>query len=247
MHAALRGRHFDALLQMQVALRSICWPGPPGRPPHRLRPRPREGPARPGDQRTHPGAHRRARAGCDRQLLRTAGAETDPGALGHPGSRRGAYLGRRAAARQYAGLPARAAPGVRSPSVPGHIRGGRLAERDLRLPVVLLRARRTWPGRCGATSRTRSPCCWPRCGRCSCCSRWCCSAAADRARRRVLAAAAIALVGLLIVVSAFDRSFFEVRNFLILVPLVLLLIARLVTGWIRKPEGPIAGRRRRRR
>ena len=50
-----------------------------------------------------------------------------------------------------------------------------------------------------------------------------------------LAAAAIALVVLLIVVSAFDRSLFEVRNFLILVPLVLLLIARLVTGWIRKP------------
>jgi uncharacterized membrane protein len=51
-----------------------------------------------------------------------------------------------------------------------------------------------------------------------------------------LAAAAIALVVLLIVVSAFDRSLFEVRNFLILVPLVLLLIARLVTGWIRQPR-----------
>jgi uncharacterized membrane protein len=51
-----------------------------------------------------------------------------------------------------------------------------------------------------------------------------------------LAAAAIALVVLLIVVSAFDRSLFELRNFLILVPLLLLLIARLVTGWIRKPK-----------
>ncbi len=51
-----------------------------------------------------------------------------------------------------------------------------------------------------------------------------------------LAAAAIALVVLLIVVSAFDRSLFEVRNFLILVPLVLLLIARLITGWIRTPK-----------
>jgi len=51
-----------------------------------------------------------------------------------------------------------------------------------------------------------------------------------------LAAAAIVLVLLLIVVSAFDRSLFEVRNFLILVPLVLLLNARLVTGWIRKPR-----------
>jgi uncharacterized membrane protein len=51
-----------------------------------------------------------------------------------------------------------------------------------------------------------------------------------------LAATALALVVLLIVVSLFDRSLFEVRNFLILVPLVLLLIARLVTGWIRKPK-----------
>jgi hypothetical protein len=51
-----------------------------------------------------------------------------------------------------------------------------------------------------------------------------------------LALAAVGLVVLLIVVSAFDRSLFEVRNFLILVPLVLLLIARLVTGWIRAPR-----------
>jgi len=54
-----------------------------------------------------------------------------------------------------------------------------------------------------------------------------------RARRRLVGA--IALV-LLVVVSAFDRSYFEVRNFLILIPLVLLLIARLVTGWIREPR-----------
>jgi uncharacterized membrane protein len=51
-----------------------------------------------------------------------------------------------------------------------------------------------------------------------------------------LAAAAIALVVLLIVVSVFDRSYFEVRNFLILVPLVMLLIARLITGWINQPR-----------
>ncbi len=51
-----------------------------------------------------------------------------------------------------------------------------------------------------------------------------------------LAVAAIALVGLLIVVSVFDSSLFEVRNFLLLVPLVLLLIARLITGWIRQPR-----------
>ena len=51
-----------------------------------------------------------------------------------------------------------------------------------------------------------------------------------------LAAAAIALVVLLIAVSAFDRSYFEVRNFLLVVPLVALLIARLITGWINQPR-----------
>ncbi len=51
-----------------------------------------------------------------------------------------------------------------------------------------------------------------------------------------LAVAALALVVALIVVSTFDRSLFELRNFLLVVPLVLLLIARLVTGWIRKPR-----------
>jgi uncharacterized membrane protein len=51
-----------------------------------------------------------------------------------------------------------------------------------------------------------------------------------------IAAAAIVLVILVIVVSAFDNSYFEVRNFLILAPLVLLLIARLITGWIRQPR-----------
>jgi len=51
-----------------------------------------------------------------------------------------------------------------------------------------------------------------------------------------LAAAALALVVVLIIVSTFDGSYFEIRNFLILVPLVLLLIARLVTGWIRQPR-----------
>ena len=52
----------------------------------------------------------------------------------------------------------------------------------------------------------------------------------------VLAASALGLVTMVIVVSAFDRSLFEVRNFLLLVPLLLLLIARLVTGWIRDPR-----------
>jgi hypothetical protein len=54
-----------------------------------------------------------------------------------------------------------------------------------------------------------------------------------------LAAAAIVLVVLLIAASAFDRSYFEVRNFLILVPLVLLLIARLITGWIGQPRAQL--------
>jgi 4-amino-4-deoxy-L-arabinose transferase-like glycosyltransferase len=51
-----------------------------------------------------------------------------------------------------------------------------------------------------------------------------------------LAIAAFGLVTLLIVVSAFDRSYFEIRNFLLLVPLVLLLVARLITGWLRMPR-----------
>jgi hypothetical protein len=51
-----------------------------------------------------------------------------------------------------------------------------------------------------------------------------------------LAGAAILLVVALIIVSAFDSSYFEIRNFLILSPLVLLLVARLITGWIREPR-----------
>ena len=41
-----------------------------------------------------------------------------------------------------------------------------------------------------------------------------------------LAAAAAASVAALIIIAAFDNSFFEVRDFLILAPLVLLLVAR---------------------
>jgi uncharacterized membrane protein len=51
-----------------------------------------------------------------------------------------------------------------------------------------------------------------------------------------VAAAAILLVAAVIIVSAFDNAYFEVRNFLILAPLVLLLVARLITGWIRQPR-----------
>jgi len=52
----------------------------------------------------------------------------------------------------------------------------------------------------------------------------------------ILAAAAFTPIVLLLVVAAFDRELFEVRYFLIAVPLLLLLVARLVTGWIRKPK-----------
>ena len=52
----------------------------------------------------------------------------------------------------------------------------------------------------------------------------------------ILGAAAIAPIVVLLVVAAFDRELFEVRYFLIAVPLLLLLAARLITGWIRKPS-----------
>jgi len=52
----------------------------------------------------------------------------------------------------------------------------------------------------------------------------------------ILAAAALVPIVLLLGVAAFDRELFEVRYFLIAVPLLLLLAARLVTGWIRKPS-----------
>ena len=51
----------------------------------------------------------------------------------------------------------------------------------------------------------------------------------------LLAIAAITPIVLLLGVAIFDRELFEVRYFLIAVPLLLLLAARLVTGWIRKP------------
>jgi uncharacterized membrane protein len=52
----------------------------------------------------------------------------------------------------------------------------------------------------------------------------------------MLAAAAFVPVVLLLGVAAFDRSLFEVRYFLLTVPQMLLLIARLITGWIRNPR-----------
>ena len=52
----------------------------------------------------------------------------------------------------------------------------------------------------------------------------------------LLGAAAIAPIVLLLIVALFDRQLFEVRYFLVAVPLLFLLVARLVTGWIRKPR-----------
>jgi uncharacterized membrane protein len=52
----------------------------------------------------------------------------------------------------------------------------------------------------------------------------------------ILAAAAIAPIVFLLVAAVFDRSLFEVRYFILAVPLLFLLMARLVTGWIRKPQ-----------
>jgi len=53
----------------------------------------------------------------------------------------------------------------------------------------------------------------------------------------VLAAAALVPIVLLFFVALFDRELFEVRYFLVTIPLLFLLVARLVTGWIRSPRG----------
>ena len=51
----------------------------------------------------------------------------------------------------------------------------------------------------------------------------------------LLAAAVIVPIVLLLGAAFIDRELFEVRYFLVVVPLLLLLVARLVTGWLRKP------------
>jgi hypothetical protein len=51
----------------------------------------------------------------------------------------------------------------------------------------------------------------------------------------ILAVAAISPIVILLAVALYDRELFEVRYFLVAVPLLFLLAARLVTGWIRKP------------
>jgi uncharacterized membrane protein len=56
----------------------------------------------------------------------------------------------------------------------------------------------------------------------------------------ILAVAAITPIVLLVFVAFYDRELFEVRYFLVAIPLLFLLVARLVTGWIRKPEARLA-------
>jgi len=56
----------------------------------------------------------------------------------------------------------------------------------------------------------------------------------------ILAVAAIIPIVILIGVALYDRELFEVRYFLVAVPLLFLLIARLVTGWIRNPAARLA-------
>ena len=53
----------------------------------------------------------------------------------------------------------------------------------------------------------------------------------------VLAAAALVPIVLLFFVALFDRELFEVRYFLVTIPLLFLLVARLVTGWLRSQRG----------
>jgi 4-amino-4-deoxy-L-arabinose transferase-like glycosyltransferase len=52
-----------------------------------------------------------------------------------------------------------------------------------------------------------------------------------------LGIAALVPIVLLFFVAVFERQLFEVRYFLLAVPLLFLLFARLVTGWIRNPTG----------
>ena len=56
----------------------------------------------------------------------------------------------------------------------------------------------------------------------------------------ILAVAAITPIVLLVVVALYDRELFEVRYFLVAIPLLFLLVARLVTGWIRRPAARLA-------
>jgi Dolichyl-phosphate-mannose-protein mannosyltransferase len=56
----------------------------------------------------------------------------------------------------------------------------------------------------------------------------------------ILAVAALTPIVLLLGVALYDRELFEVRYFLVAVPLLFLLAARLVTGWIRRPSARLA-------
>ena len=55
----------------------------------------------------------------------------------------------------------------------------------------------------------------------------------------ILGLGAIAPIVVLIMVGLFDRELFEVRYFIVAVPLLFVLIARLVTGWITKPSAQL--------
>ena len=111
---------------------------------------------------------------------------------------------------------------VRPQAVPTRpARRGRLAQRDLRPPVVLRRRLQHGLGALGLPPGRHHRAPRPRCGRCSCCSRCCCSAAAARARRDPRRRRDRPDRAALIVGRAFDRELFEVRYFLVVVPLLL--------------------------
>jgi hypothetical protein len=55
----------------------------------------------------------------------------------------------------------------------------------------------------------------------------------------ILAVAAITPIVLLVFVALYDRELFEVRYFLVAIPLLFLLVARLVTGWIQNPAAQL--------
>jgi len=56
----------------------------------------------------------------------------------------------------------------------------------------------------------------------------------------ILAIAAAVPLVLLLAAAEFDRQLFEVRYFIVVLPLALVLAARLVTGWLRRPAAQYA-------
>ena len=111
----------------------------------------------------------------------------------------------------------------------------RLARGHLRRALVLRGRLQRGVGALGLPPRTASPSCSRRPGRCSCCSSLLLLGRGGSRATMILAAAAFVPIVILIIVALFDRELFEVRYFLVAVPLLFLVIARLVTGWIRRP------------